>query len=285
LKIARWLGWGIGLSLLGAASAANAQDNRSFDPEAQENRIGLELDWLNTGGTFGYKHFNIVTWDLTAQIGVTPRLFIDVDIPWAYASIPGNPDRGIFGNPLVGLHFADSISRRASFYVGGALGIPVHPSADPNYPFDTTYGTASSVASIRAYAGLARFAPTRFPMIFRGGFEIISAPLFVRIDLAQSILIALERTVNTDVLFDVGTEFGLRARFGLLGGLRLQGNFVLTDARDHAQLALEPFIGYESDGPGIFVRAGLLVALDERLGFGFDSGKHRTARFSIGGKF
>jgi hypothetical protein len=274
----------LGLSLLGAASAANAQEGPDFVPESQENRIGLELDWLNTGGPLG-RHFNIVTWDLTAQLRITPRLFIDVDVPWAYASIPGYTSRGLFGNPLLGLHFADSISDRVSFYIGGGLGIPVHGSADPFDPLDQTFDVASYVASIRAYAGLARFAPSLFPMFFRGGLEILSAPLFARIDLTQSILIALHRYVDTSVLLDLGGEFGLRARFGLLGGLRLQGNFVLTDARDHAQLAMEPFIGYESNGPGVFVRAGLLFALDETAGFGFDSGKLRTGRFSIGGKF
>jgi hypothetical protein len=278
LKIAHFLGLGIGLSLLYATSTAAAQELPDFDPESQENRIGIEFDWLHTAPFTGT--INVLTWDLTAQIAVTPRLFIDADISWAYADIPPTRDRGVFGNPVLGLHFADSISKVVHYFVGGSLAIPVN--ADPS---DLGAFTASYVASIRAYAGLNRLLPRAFPLTFRGGIEIISAPLFVRIDLAPTFLIALNNRVSTSVVLDQGNEIGLRARFGFLGGLRLQENFILTTAEDNAQLALEPFLGYESDGQGLFVRFGLLFALDERLGFGFNRGKDAIMRFSIGGKF
>jgi hypothetical protein len=286
LKITRYLGFTVGLSLLFAASAASAQ-GREFEPESQENRIGLEFDWhhtvaSNAGAT------NVLTWDLFFQIGVSPRLFLDIDIPWALASFPLARDRGAFGNPLVGLHYADSISKNLSFFVGGGLGIPVN--ADPS---SVAVSTDLYIASTRAYSGFARFAPRAFPLLFRGGLEVSAAPFFARFDLAPTFLIALNGGADTSVLLEQGNEIGLRARYGLLGGLRLQANFILTDTLiegsvnlgDQAQLALEPFIGYEANRAGLFLRFGLLFALDENLGFGFNRGKISNARFTIGGKF
>jgi hypothetical protein len=281
LNIARWLGLGIGLSSLLATSAAAAQGRGTFTPESQEDRLGIELDWLNTanflppGGTI-----NIVTWDLTAQFGITPTLFLDVDIPWAYLSVPALHDRGLFGNPLVGVHYSDSLSPTLSFFVGGALGVPVNANPD-----GLDRDAASRSGSIRAFSGLARFAPEAFPVIFRGGLEIGAAPIFARFDLVPTVLIALNGRARTIFVVDQGNEVGFRGRRGFLVGGRLQANFTFTSANDQAQLALEPFVGYEADGPGLYARIGLLFALDEVAGFGFDRGKDRIGRFSIGGKF
>jgi hypothetical protein len=60
--------------------------------------------------------------------------------------------------------------------------------------------------------------------------------------------------------------------------------FTFTDA-DLIQTAIEPFFSYEPTAPGVFVRAGFLVALDERLGFGFDEGKVATFKLAVGGKW
>jgi hypothetical protein len=289
LKNVHFLGLGVGLSLLYITQSAAAQTvvvvvaAPDFDPESQENRIGLEFDWLHTGSPVVFNDtINVLTWDVFAQIGITRRLFLDLNLGWAYADIPPNSDRGLFGNPVLGLHFADSASRVVSYFIGGSLAIPVNADLS-----NEGFNAASYVASIRAYAGLNRFIPSAFPLTFRGGIEIISAPLFVRIDLAPTFLIALNR-VRTTVVLDQGNEIGLRARFGFLGGLRLQENFILTElppGGDHAQLAMEPFLGYESDGPGVFARFGLLFALDGKLGFGFSRGKDAIMRFTIGGKF
>ena len=281
MKIVRYLGFTAALSLFFAAPAASAQE-REFEPQSQESRVGLEFDWLHTVPPPDVGAINVLTWDILLQIGITPRLFIDGDISWAFASFPATPDRGAFGNPMIGLHYADSVSKTVSFFVGGALGIPVN--ADPS---DAGVFTDTYVGSIRAYADLARFAPRAFPLTFRGGIEISAAPFFARFDLAPSFLIGLQRNPGTIVVIDQGNDLGLRAKNGFLGGLRLQENFTLTDTidGDQAQLAMEPFLGYESNGPGLFLRFGLLFALDERAGFGFNRGKDAITRFTIGGKF
>lgn len=279
MKIARWLGLGIGLALLGATSVAAAQERREFTPESQENRIGIEFDWLHTQppGPFDLT-INTLTWDLFAQIRVSRHLLLDIDVPWAIVSLPPLRDRGVFGNPVLGLHYAADISTHWSWFIGGALTIPVN--ADPD---DPTY--ANSAAGIRAYSGLYRFTPRRFPLIFRIGAEVSAAPFFARFDLVPTFYIGLNNGTDGLLMVDQGNELGLRARNGFLGGLRLQGNFVLTDTNDHAQLAMEPFLGYEANGAGLFVRFGVLFALDQNAGFGFDHGKDAITRFSIGGKF
>jgi hypothetical protein len=283
LKIARWLGFGMGLALLGVTSAAAAQERYDWMPEMQESRIGIELDWLHTR-TFGdaTPALNIVTWDLTAQIGVTPRLFLDFDIPWAFVSIPtllrANVERGVFGNPVIGLHYDKDISQTLSYYIGGGLAIPVN--ADPADP-----GFAASILPVRAEFGSYRFAPRLFPAFFKAGLEVVAPPFFGRFDIAPIVSIGLNHNTPGQIVIDQGNDLGLRARGGFLGGLRLQANFVLSDAADHVQLALEPFIGYEANGPGLFVRFGVLIALDERDGFGLNTGKVATARFAIGGKW
>jgi hypothetical protein len=278
LKIKIILAHVAGLAVVAAPGLAAAARS-GFEPQAQESRIGVELDWLNTESSLGY-HTNIATWDLTVQIGVTDKVFIDADIPWAYVDPAPFPDRGYFGNPWVGVHYARSTSENMSFYAGGALGLPVNSSQD-----SVGYSALTLVNTARAYEGRARFAPRAMPVLGRFGIELDYAPLFMRFDVAPTLFLPLRGGPSTQLTVDHAFEIGGRGRSGFLGGARLQGNLILTDVPDHLQFAIEPFFGYEANGPGLFFRVGLLVALDDDLGFGFDAGKIRTFRFAIGGKF
>jgi hypothetical protein len=145
--------------------------------------------------------------------------------------------------------------------------------------------------------------------VIRTGFSLIFAPFYVKIDFIPTILTPLGReplavnfpnkdnefglrpdlgiaTGQTVVLMDQSNEFGLRADFGLTGGLRLQESFVLTNAEDRVQFAVEPFIGYEGEiEKGFFARLSLLTALDDKAGFGFGPGKDKLARLTLGYKF
>ena len=58
----------------------------------------------------------------------------------------------------------------------------------------------------------------------------------------------------------------------------------------HGSPALEPFIVYEPPFEGPYelplrARVGMLIALDEALGFGFDTNKVLTARMALGVRF
>lgn len=277
LKITTILALGAGLAAL-AAPALAAAARPGFEPEAQESRIGIDLDWLNTEGPLGYQT-NIVTWDLTLQIRVAEKVFIDADIPWAYVDAFAAQNRAYFGNPWIGVHYARSVSENMSFYAGGAIGLPVNASQG--------VGNLALLAAttVRAYDGRARFVPHALPLLGRFGMELSWAPLFMRFELAPALFGALRGGSRTELEVDHAFEIGGRFRSGFVVGGRLQGNLILTDAPDHLQLAMEPFLGYEANGPGLYLRGGYLVALDDELGFGFDYGKIRTFRFSIGGKF
>lgn len=300
MKVASWLGVGIGLALLSAAPRASAE---GWTPEEQEDRIGLTFDWLNASQPNGAPR-NIFTWDITAQVLINPTIYVLVDVPLAYASVPPDESKFLFGNPMLGAHWADRFGGYVGVFAGATVGIPVTASADL-----VSIVAAERIGSIRGYAGLARFAPRTFPIVIRAGFSLIFAPFYVKVDFIPSILTPLSRepsavnlpnkdnefgirpdlgiaTGQTVVLMDQGNEFGLRADFGLTGGLRLQESFVLTNAEDRVQFALEPFIGYEGEiEKGFFGRLSFLVALDDKAGFGFGAGKDKLARLTLGYKF
>lgn len=246
-----------------------------------QSRVALQLDWFNSSPSGG-SSLNVVTWDLVAQIGVTPNIFLDADVPWAYAGVPDfGFSEAVFGLPSIGAHFAARASSTSAFFVGLSVGIPVQGSLSNN-----AFTAASLAASLRGYQDAYRFVPNQFPLRFRGGFELEARPFYLQLELAPSFLISIDRNQSTIVLLDQGTNAGVRTSFGLIAGLRFQESFFLTQAADRVQTALEPFIGYESPKKvGFIARYGLLMPLDERAGFAFDRGKLLTNRFSFGARF
>jgi hypothetical protein len=304
LKVASLLGVGAFLSLLGVTEVAAAQGYETWTPEEVEDRIGVEFDWMNSGAIDGTTS-NILTWDAFIQVEFNPTLFAVADVPFAYVDVPGpgSSEQFLFGNPLLGLQWADTIAGPMTLWVSGMIGIPVN--SNPNLE---AFMTAERAGSIRAYGDLARFSPRSLPVVVRVGTRLIFSPFFFRIEFATGIFGPLNpnnaplklpkvgddfgvrsdfglQTGSTVVLLDQSNEVGLRSDFGLYGGVRFQENFVLTGADDVLQLAVEPFIGYEAERKGFLARVGLLVALDGQAGFGFDAGKDRAARFTLGYKF
>jgi hypothetical protein len=302
LKVWSLLAVGVGLSLLSATQSAAAQDYETWTPEEQEDRLGVEFNWLNTGRADG-THSNILTWDAFVQVMFNPTLFAVADVPWTYVAVPPN-SKFLFGNPMIGLQWADSFAdRHVGIFAGAMIGIPVHANPDAE-----GFVAAERAASIRAYDGFGRFSPRSLPIVIRTGTRLIFAPFFVRIEITPTIFGPLTpnavppdlpkvgeefglrsdfalQTGSTLVMLDQSNEFGIRASFGLYGGLRFQENFILSGADDIVQLAVEPFIGYEAEKRGFIGRLGFLVALDGQAGFGFDAGKDRLARLMVGYKF
>jgi hypothetical protein len=302
LKVSSLLGVGVGLLLLSAAASAAAQEYDGWTPEEEEDRVGVEFNWLNTGSTNG-KTSNILTWDAFAQVMFNPTLFVIADVPWTYVSVPPESSKFLFGNPLLGVHWADSFAGHVGLCFGAMIGIPVHANPDRD-----GFVAASRASSIRAYEGFGRFSPRSLPIVIRTGTRLIFPPVFVRFEANPTIFGALNpnaeppelpkygdefgvrgdfglQTGKTIVLLDQINEVGLRASFGLYGGLRIQENFVLSGADDLVQLAMEPFIGYEAEKKGFISRLGLLLALDSQAGFAFNAGKDRVARLMVGYKF
>lgn len=266
-------------SVLAAAMSvifpAAAQEPRHvYTPEAQQTRVGVEIDFLHFGGRASS---NFVAGDLLAQIGVTRHVFIDADFPMGLFAGSGVRE-GLLGTPTVGAHYAGHFTRSTSGYVGLAIGIPVGGSTSPRRADEL--GLWATWA--RAWHDPYRFWPSTLPVLARAGLEVDLAPAFVRAELSPG-LVTDVRYPRMAAYVDTAATLGLRARFGLEGGVQALGTFVLSPTEDHAQIAIEPFVGYTSPGrPGLYARYGLLAALDAPLGIGGEGVV--THRFSIGAK-
>ncbi len=249
---------------------------RGWTPEAEQSRVGVEIDFLHRGRREAA--IDIVTADLTAQIGVTRHVFIDADIP-AGLVMSNGVVAGVFGDPVLGAHYAARFDRRTSGYLGASVGLPLAGALRPDF-VDQLSGLANTV---RAWHDPGHFLPHAVPVAVRGGLELDLAPVILQMEVSPGMVFNL-REATLAAYVDTAASAALRARFGLEGGLRAQATFLVVSADDLAQLALEPFIGYATPGRvGLYARYGLLVAIDKPLGFGGDGDV--THRLSVGAKF
>jgi hypothetical protein len=286
-----------------APAAAAAQWKSKF----QGNRLGGEFDWWST------ENSDSLTWGIVGQIELVETLHLDFDLPFAYGAI--SFDRGplsedfqddgfAFGNPTVGVHYADTLTRNVALLAGGTISVSPNLglilfNSDGDDDSGRFYATYLSSAS-RAYFDEHRIAPEYLFIRPRVGVEARFASVFYyRGDLAPVVWIPIgEYVEDTELVLDQGNELEARANIGLGGGLRFQQVILVTaesssgdivdfddDDTDRAQTAVEPYFVYEPD-EGFTARLGLLVALDDPLGFGFDDGfKVATLRVQLGGKW
>jgi hypothetical protein len=265
---------------LAPGSLAFAQSSPTPDayvPEAQQSRVGIDVDFLHTRGN-DLLPPNIVTADLVAQIGVTRHIFLDADISWGVVGWRGDP-KVVWGNPMLGAHYAGRLHRRITGYAGVAVGIPVGGASD-SHAVDQL---GAQAAAARALHDPYRFFPHSVPLVARAGLEADLAPVFLRADLSPGLIVDPFNALSTGYA-DTGATVGLRARFGLEGGLRVRALFIFVGTDDRAQTSIEPFIGYSApERVGVYARYGVLVALDTPLGV--EGQGVVTHRFSIGAKF
>jgi hypothetical protein len=256
-------------------SASVAAQPAEWTPTAQQSRVGIEYDWFHQG------NHEAMTWDLSAQIAVTKHIVLDANLPIGFNvgradRIGSDADnRAWFGVPTLGAHFAGSVTRWLSFHAGLAVGIPTLIDVD-----DVGRGSLAHLSYIRGYADQYRFTPNRMPILPRGGLELYLPPFFAGADLAPAFLIPFGSRERAGASGTTGDPYapiitltptlttGLRASFGLEGGVRFQTVFTLTSTPaptgagqtitvggrtvqyrgtitldDHVQTAIEPFLG------------------------------------------
>lgn len=280
-----------------APAAAEAQWRSKF----QGNRLAGEFDW------WGTKRSNSLTWGFIGQIELVETVHLDFDFPLTYGTydigfdLDGDSnelDAFALGNPTVGVHYADTLTRNFALLAGGT--ISVSPNLDPD--LDTYFATALGSAS-RAGFDQHRLRSEYLFIRPRVGIEVRFASVFYyRGDLCPVIWIPigedndfglLDPGNDAQLVIDQGNELEVRANIGVGGGLRFQqvlsptaddGNILDDNAVDRAQTALEPYFVYEPDR-GFTARIGLMVALDEPLGFGFNRNEVATLRVQLGGKW
>jgi len=282
-------------SLVLAPAAAQAlEPSASVDgvpwPRAEQNRIALEYDF------WGFQAFNAdiaaLTWAIPGQIRIVDRVFIDFAVPWTHWHAWDdnyNEDGFAFGNLTVGAHFAAGITDDIAFWAGGKLSVPTQLMDLDTSTFGgndddwRAFIAASWATATRGGADAHRFYPEHISLPFGGGIEVRFVDfMYYR----GSLVPAIHFPVDGDAEFytDQVNEIEARADFGLGGGLRVQEIFFWTET-DKVQLAIEPFFGYESPGAGFIFRLGVMVALEEDLGFGTEEGKVASFRSMFGGKF
>src|SRR5262249_39249149 len=137
------------------------------------------------------------------------------DVPWTYVSVPP-ASKFLFGNPLLGLQWADTVVEHLSLFFGGMIGIPVHASPDAE-----GFLAAERASSVRAYQGYGRFSPRSLPIVIRTGFRLIFAPVFFRFEATPTIFGPLNPNAKPPDLPKVGDEFGVRSDFKLQNGSAL----------------------------------------------------------------
>jgi hypothetical protein len=279
----------LGAALLTATATARA-DLPPFAACAEGTRVAFSLDLWPT------QDFLVATMGLSAQIAVNPHFAIDVDVPWSAGNLTdafpvGRTVYGYFGDVTLGGHAVFRVLPEATLDFGAALSIPTRYSFDGSP--DLLIFAATAAAS-RGFYDAYRFAPQTLSIRFPIGFEArFARVLYYRGELDPDVWVPVGSTAgNADVQLSLehADELEVRAPFGLGGGLRFQAVFLLTnglsgDGADYVQTAIEPFVGYEPPGAGIFARLGMLFALDTPLGFGFEKDKLTTARMQVGGRF
>jgi hypothetical protein len=208
--------------------------------------LKLELSRLNAGDddlTFG-------TLDVVAQIPIRPRTFLDARLPLVVGSL---------GNPMVGVHHVARLGEGAWFTAGGAFGFPL---------VNRRQDFLEAGIMQQAYWNAHEFSPETVPIMAALGFEAHAGVALFRVEAEPVLYISTQKRGDpVELAFQHAAEIQFGHEIG--GGLRLQGVlFATSDANDIYQSAMEPFFIFEHDL--LFLRLGLLLPLDERLGPPFE---------------
>lgn len=274
------------------SSTAVAQELPELSPRAAGHRV-----WLSTD-VWPAKDFVMATMALDAQIAVHKAVAIDVELPWV---IDGEKFGGDFGpngkhaglgNITVGAHGVLMPAPTVGISLGASVSIPMRFHYDGGFSSQLQF--MSVAATSRGYLDAHRFGPELVFIRVPVGIEWrINDVLYYRGELTPQIWGPIGDDVNTKSLqmrLEHADELEARAHVGFGGGVRVQAVFACTsssafDSGDRVQTALEPFLGYEPAGTGVWGRFGLLFALDTPLGFGFKTDRLAVLRAQVGGKF
>ena len=277
--------------------------------KSQGGRFGFEIDVLSSSyqeqiAAAGGEEASVeessrlgVAITAATQYKVFAGLHLDAEIPFVYGDVSGPQSTDLFGrrftskaeseysqffigNPTFGLHYAGNVLPVLALFGGMSLTIPLHPH--PGRELE-----AASVANFpaRAYFDAQRVLLAHWAFRARVGTEInVGKVLFLTHDLAIQSFFPTRDWDDTKTVVEQGNEIEFRpfGNFGL--GMRLQAAFPLSSSNS-AQLAAEPFVGWEPLVKGSFTRVGALIALDDDLGFGLDAGKVATIRVALGSKW
>ncbi|AGP41303.1 hypothetical protein BE04_06980 [Sorangium cellulosum] len=229
------------------------------------------------------------------QFEPTPDLFINLKFPLALSlNGPGDLEdprdgqsRAGLGNPTFTLYYAD-IDGKLTWYAGGRAGLPLGLVDDYDWRWATAYASAAM-----AYYDLHLWASDALPIGGLGGIEYRFGRSFVLRaggDLTFFVPLQdrgrrgfIDDSDDLDVVFQAKVEPEFQSRAGFGGGVALQTVWVPSSIYDdQGQVSLLPYFVYDSQKT-FFMRAGLLLALDEPLGPAFDRRRVTSLYLQFGG--
>jgi hypothetical protein len=260
------------VAFAGAVLLAPAARAAGPEPEMASNRGGADVYWWSAktvGSSFGLVPF--------LRYGLTSELYLDLWAPVG-ANMSGPDDKSRFGlgNPTLGLHYATT-SGFTTFFVGGRLSLPLIKLLD-----DNTQSIADSYAAATMTLYDSHYWTRYLPVAaFLGLEHRASEVVYLRAQLDPGFWLGLQTGDKVEFIYQGRAEIEARADSGWGGGGGLQIFHAPGLDGDNAQAAMEGFGSF--DNGSLFARLGLLLALDEPLGFGFDKGKVATLHFRIGG--
>jgi hypothetical protein len=176
----------------------------------------------------------------------------------------------VLGNIQVGAHVVTRYGRRTWFSLGGTIGLPTLGSRAQ------TQDNYEAPSAANAYWNLHDFFPDIVPVGAHGSFEWHAGLIILRGEGSIVIYAPFGRR-NEETEVTVPHAFEIQIGHIIGGGLRLQGvwmpSFTDLDVShstegDLYQLAIEPFLAIERKLG--FMRMGLMMPIDERLGPAFE---------------
>jgi hypothetical protein len=251
-------------------------------PIERRTAVGVELRWWSTtsyGSVFPIEPF--------FHYEVTPNVFLDADLavaPQGGGNSFGFTDSGAsfgLGNPTVGVHYASSTEgERMTWFAGVRIGLPLAQLGG------VSSDQANDLASAaNAHGDFYRWVPELLPLVGRVGFDAHPSPgLWIRLPLDLMILVPTtsRRELKGGMVARFEIEGQSTSGVGAGGALQLViSNGFRTRDDDPVQMAMEPYFVFDNDR--VFVRFGLIFALDRPLGPAFNEGGLLATDLQIGG--
>jgi len=257
-------------SVLAGAGQSMAQTQSSANdfPHFRTN-LAADLSWWSTS-PFG----STVNFVPMVEGKLGSRSSLTVQLPLAFASDGGTT--ATLGNPgfsIQGLVINDA---RTRFYIGGATEFPLLALADDNGM--NSVAARANIAT--AFQTTPQWVSQHLLLGLIAGLEHkLDAPIFLRFQMDPFVTIPIADAAEGGIYLRTKFEFEARGSSGFGGGFAVLGS-LNSHARDTFQSSADGFFSFYR--PSVFFRGGLLLALDNPLGFGFDRGKVATLHASIG---
>lgn len=265
-----------------------------FTPSFAANRAGITADLWPTRDNFS------TSFGAELHLRAAPKLFLDLRYQGAFAHVGDAADAGDylgFGNPIVGVHFADTPTHGFSYFIGGSIAAPLLQDPSTQVKNAAFYGERN-----RGYYDADRFVLGHTAVRGSLGMEVQSLlPFILRGEVNPVVYIPTSdkyaafpetraglpsgKAGDTAVTIEHALELELRADVGFGAGVRLQGVFMPTQ-NDMFQSVAEPFLQVVPKREGLYARVGVPVAIDPDLGLGL-TGNNKLAgiRVNIGGQW